>query len=60
MASKMKIPEPPEWLKDYRLKFALIQVIDLAYDEKVSDKAVRLALIEASQDISELGKLAQG
>ncbi len=45
------IPDTPEWLSEYRKRTALIDVIAMAFDPQVSDKQVRVALIEVSEQL---------
>ena len=44
----------PDWLTDYRRRTRLIEVIDMAFDNNVSDKEVRTALVEAAEELGEL------
>ena len=46
-----KLPTTPEWLTEYRKRTALIDVIAMAFDSAVSDKEVREALIEVSEQL---------
>lgn len=59
MALPNEIPEPPKWLQDFRAKTKFLKIIDMAYDTNYSDKDVRFALIEASQEMNELGEIVQ-
>lgn len=51
--SKKRVSKP-EWLHEYRRKTSIIEVIDMAFDQNVTDKEVRQALIEAAEDLGEL------
>jgi len=44
----------PEWLKTYKKRTAIIDVIAMAFDSKISDKKVRNALKEVSQTMGEM------
>jgi len=48
------VSKRPKWLLEDHRRTRLIEVIDMALDDQVSDKGVRLALIEAAQDLGEL------
>jgi len=48
---KSKSPKPPgrpEWLKEYRKRTELIEVIDMAFNSDYTDKQVREALKNAA------------
>jgi len=51
----IKLPDPPEWIKEFRQRTMIIDVIEKAFDPKVSDKEVREMLIKAAQALKDLG-----
>jgi len=44
----------PEWLEEYRKRTKIIEVIDMAFDEEVSDEDVRNRLKEVAEDLQDL------
>lgn len=51
----IKLPDPPEWIKEFRQRTMLIDVIEKAFDPNVSDREVRELLIKAAQALKDLG-----
>lgn len=49
------LPSKPDWIKEFRQRTLLIDVIEKAFDPNVSDKEVRDGLIKAAETLKELG-----
>lgn len=52
---ELQIPNPPEWIQEFRQRTMLIDVIEKAFDPKVSDREVRELLIKAALSLKDLG-----
>jgi len=55
--SKRKSPRAskrPEWLKEYRKRTKLIEVIDMAFNPQFTAQQVREALKEAAKELGEM------
>lgn len=48
-------PEKPAWINEFRQRTLLIEVIEKAFDPKVSDREVRDGLLEAAKALKDLG-----
>ena len=51
----IKLPDPPEWIKEFRQRTMIIDVIEKAFDPKVSDREIRELLIKAAETLKDLG-----
>lgn len=49
-----KPPKRPEWLKEYRKRTELIEVIDMAFNPDYTDKQVRQALKKTAKQLGEM------
>ena len=49
------LPTPPEWIKEFKERTLIIDVIEKAFDPNVSDKEVRDGLIKAAEGLKDLG-----
>jgi len=58
-SQNQQIPELPKWLKEFKQRTLLIQVIEKAFDPNVSDAEIRKMLIESAQKLEELGMPSQ-
>lgn len=48
-----KPPKRPEWLREYRKRTELIEVIDMAFNPDYTDKQVRNALKKAAKQLGD-------
>lgn len=50
----LNVSERPEWLKDYRRRMRIVEILDKAFDPSVPDKEIRDDLKDIAEELGEL------